>query len=201
MATPDGFFDMKSTAKQSGLSPSVIRMWELRYRWPNPRRMSNGYRIYTPAQIEELRRVGQLVRSGTPISQLVDKDGCLSMPRTGERRSTFPQLPITTVQTNVLVTEESDAVRSELLAAFATLNAGRVVAVLARADQAHPRVRRAAWWVVTLAMAEIAADGRAVPDVDRIVAALCTSTRDEAAARRLIAEGEAFVRGAREQAA
>jgi hypothetical protein len=64
-------YNINDAGKACGLSPSVLRIWELRYGWPNPRRRANGYRAYTPHQVQELKRVAVLVKHGTPISQLI----------------------------------------------------------------------------------------------------------------------------------
>src|SRR4051812_44623865 len=63
--------NIKDTSKLTGLSPSVLRIWELRYGWPNPKRKSNGYRTYQPHQVDELKRVAGFVKDGVPISRLI----------------------------------------------------------------------------------------------------------------------------------
>ncbi len=63
--------NINEASKACGLSPSVLRIWELRYGWPSPRRKANGYRAYHPHQVQELRRVADLVRAGMPISSLI----------------------------------------------------------------------------------------------------------------------------------
>jgi DNA-binding transcriptional MerR regulator len=63
--------NINEASKACGLSPSVLRIWELRYGWPNPKRRSNGYRAYNPHQVQELKRAAELVKGGTPISALI----------------------------------------------------------------------------------------------------------------------------------
>lgn len=70
-STSNQSLNINEASKACGLSPSVLRIWELRYGWPNPKRKSNGYRAYNQHQVQELRRVAQLVKSGTPISNLI----------------------------------------------------------------------------------------------------------------------------------
>jgi DNA-binding transcriptional MerR regulator len=70
-APPSPQLNINEASKFCGLSPSVLRIWELRYGWPNPKRKPNGYRVYTTHQVQELRRVANLVRAGTPISELI----------------------------------------------------------------------------------------------------------------------------------
>lgn len=63
--------NINEASKACGLSPSVLRIWELRYGWPNPKRKPNGYRAYNQHQVQELKRVSDLVKRGTPISALI----------------------------------------------------------------------------------------------------------------------------------
>ena len=63
--------NINEASKACGLSPSVLRIWELRYGWPNPKRKANGYRAYNQHQVQELKRVSDLVKRGTPISALI----------------------------------------------------------------------------------------------------------------------------------
>lgn len=176
MAVPEGYHDMQSTAALSGLSPGVIRMWEARYGWPHPRRLPNGYRVYTPAQVEELRRVCQVVRAGTPIRQLIDADGNLALPRDPARRPTRPRL--------TRVSHEAGG--SRVLDAMERLDAAPVLAALAAADRLHPYERALLWMNVAKALAEVAAQGYTFPGREKVEQALATSTRDAAVAADLI---------------
>ena len=63
--------NINDASKACGLSPSVLRIWELRYGWPNPKRKANGYRYYQQHQVEELKRAADLVRNGMAISMLI----------------------------------------------------------------------------------------------------------------------------------
>src|SRR6187399_203758 len=63
--------NINEASKLCGLSPSVLRIWELRYGWPNPKRKPNGYRAYTMHQVQELKRMGELVKAGVPVSSLI----------------------------------------------------------------------------------------------------------------------------------
>lgn len=77
--------NINEASKASGLSPSVLRIWELRYGWPTPKRKANGYRSYSQHQIEDLRRISELVKHGTPISHLII-DGLPRWPTDQVRR-------------------------------------------------------------------------------------------------------------------
>lgn len=63
--------NINQASKASGLSPSVLRIWELRYGWPSPKRKPNGYRTYSIPQVEDLCRISELVKHGMSISQLI----------------------------------------------------------------------------------------------------------------------------------
>lgn len=88
-ATPNQSLNINEASKACGLSPSVLRIWELRYGWPNPKRKPNGYRAYNAHQVAELKRVASLVKSGTPISSII-VDGLPRWP-TDHSRSPVPR--------------------------------------------------------------------------------------------------------------
>jgi DICT domain-containing protein len=48
---------IKEVAERTGLAAGTIRTWEQRYGFPQPRRTSSGYRVYTEADVAALRRV------------------------------------------------------------------------------------------------------------------------------------------------
>ncbi len=86
MSTLPNAMNIKDTSKLTGLSPSVLRIWELRYGWPCPKRKPNGYRSYQQHQVDELKRIAQLVKEGTPISALI-VDGLPRWPTAGACRA------------------------------------------------------------------------------------------------------------------
>jgi DNA-binding transcriptional MerR regulator len=55
----------------SGVSEGLIRAWERRYGVLKPRRTASGYRAYTEADIEVLRRLKQLTAEGVSIAEAV----------------------------------------------------------------------------------------------------------------------------------
>lgn len=67
-AFPNGIL---SVARQVGLTPSVLRIWEDRYDWPRPARRKNQYRHYSDEEIRQLHAVAALVKSGRPISSII----------------------------------------------------------------------------------------------------------------------------------
>lgn len=86
--------NINEASKACGLSPSVLRIWELRYGWPSPKRKSNGYRAYNQHQVGELKRVAELVKSGTPISALII-DGLPRWPADNTHKRVVTGLPKT----------------------------------------------------------------------------------------------------------
>ncbi|MBA3709924.1 MAG: MerR family transcriptional regulator [Planctomycetes bacterium] len=139
MSNSANSFNIKDTSKATGLSPSVLRIWELRYGWPCPKRKSNGYRTYQPHQIEELRRVADLVKQGSPISTLI-VDGlprwpsanasAPSRPRLLERTRALPapddtiEAPLYRDLLNALETRHAPMVRQLLQRMFWTVRPG-----------------------------------------------------------------------------
>jgi len=77
------YLSIHAASKACGLTPSVLRIWELRYGWPNPNRRPNGYRAYSKHLIEDLKRVAEMVKSGTPISEIII-DGMPEFPKEPE---------------------------------------------------------------------------------------------------------------------
>lgn len=69
--TDKAFLSINEAAKAAGLSSSVLRIWEVRYGWPSPKRQPNGYRAYARHQVDELKRAANLVKAGLPISSLI----------------------------------------------------------------------------------------------------------------------------------
>lgn len=94
MSTTSNAMNIKDTSKLTGLSPSVLRIWELRYGWPCPKRKPNGYRSYQQHQVDELKRIAQLVKEGAPISTLI-VDGLPRWPTAGACRAATRTLPKT----------------------------------------------------------------------------------------------------------
>lgn len=63
--------NIHQVARAAGLTTSLLRVWESRYGWPSPRRLRNGYRIFTRHQMEEVVRAANLVRTGLAIGKLI----------------------------------------------------------------------------------------------------------------------------------
>lgn len=169
--------NINDASKACGLSPSVLRIWELRYGWPNPRRRGNGYRAYTVHQVQELKRVAQLVRIGTPISQLI-VDGLPRFPTD----TAVPQTPRGLPQTRALPRARNPLVarmQDEVIAALDTRNAPGAQERLQRAVwQLRPADEPAAVMVPILcAIAEARANGRPFAEAAALFAGVRTRTQ------------------------
>jgi DNA-binding transcriptional MerR regulator len=124
---------IRDAAMATGLSPSVIRVWEDRYGWPSPRRHRNGYRSFTRHEVEQLKRVATLVKAGTPISALI-VDGFPQFP-VDHSRPPMPRQKIITART---LPGASDAVsaslRDALCRALEDRHTGHVLETIQRAQ-------------------------------------------------------------------
>jgi DNA-binding transcriptional MerR regulator len=65
-------YQIDDVVEATGLSESVLRIWESRYGWPRPpRHPGNGYRLYSQAMVDDLKRMAELLKSGLKPSDLI----------------------------------------------------------------------------------------------------------------------------------
>jgi DICT domain-containing protein len=64
---------IKDVAQQTGIAAGTIRMWEQRYGFPAPERTPSGYRRYSPADVETLRRAQAYRRRGLSVTAAVQR--------------------------------------------------------------------------------------------------------------------------------
>src|SRR4051794_23806011 len=64
---------IRDVAEQTGLAAGTIRMWEQRYGFPTPQRTPAGYRLYSPEDVETLRRVVSLRSTGLSVSAALER--------------------------------------------------------------------------------------------------------------------------------
>ncbi len=64
---------IKDLAERTGLAAGTIRMWEQRHGFPEPARTASGYRRYTPADVEALRRVQAYRHRGLSVPAAIDR--------------------------------------------------------------------------------------------------------------------------------
>ena len=62
---------ISAVERDTGLSKDTLRMWERRYRFPQPGRDSYGERVYLPEQVEKLRMIKRLMDRGQRPGKLV----------------------------------------------------------------------------------------------------------------------------------
>lgn len=65
------YYTIQQVAQQTGLSKQVIRKWEDRYALITPHRLENGYRAYSPAEVQTIIEVNNLVQSGHTVKQAI----------------------------------------------------------------------------------------------------------------------------------
>ncbi|MCP4805740.1 MAG: MerR family transcriptional regulator [Proteobacteria bacterium] len=65
-------YKIKTVAELTGIPKNTLIAWERRYGLPQPARTDSGYRIYSDADVELLRRILGLREVGYRISEIVD---------------------------------------------------------------------------------------------------------------------------------
>ena len=65
-------YSIAAVSKLVDVSCHILRVWERRYGFPEPRRSESGQRRYSPEQVAVLRQLAGLGRSGRPIGALID---------------------------------------------------------------------------------------------------------------------------------
>ncbi|MBA3684277.1 MAG: MerR family transcriptional regulator [Planctomycetes bacterium] len=165
-------FDIEHASKASGLSAGVLRMWELRYGWPRPARLPNGYRVFTAYQIEDLKRMSALVKSGMLIGKLIDA----GMPKWPNDGTVKPKQAACLLEAARGLPQPRSAqardIRDRLIDALKIQNHGKTWELLLRATwEIHPNEQAlAAWLPCVVAMDEFADAGKPLPKREDIEA-------------------------------
>ncbi|HET6577779.1 MAG TPA: MerR family transcriptional regulator [Gemmatimonadales bacterium] len=87
VARSDRTYEIHEVAELTGLAPSRLRAWERRYEVVRPRRMPNGYRLYTGDQVTLLRAYARLIEAGERIGDLAARPCEQVLARAAETRS------------------------------------------------------------------------------------------------------------------
>lgn len=130
-------YSIQEAAERSGITTSELRIWQLRYKWPNPERLANGYRVYSRALIEQLTHAKAMRAAGYAVGQLI-QDGLYigrELEQAAERRP-----PRAVFQ---LPDDDRAVIREELAVALER----KVMAIVARELASlgiYPPARRAA---------------------------------------------------------
>jgi methanogenic corrinoid protein MtbC1 len=66
----DAHYPIQMTARLTGLSPYVLRIWEQRYRAVEPRRTPGNQRVYSRREIERLSLLRDVTQAGHSIGQV-----------------------------------------------------------------------------------------------------------------------------------
>ncbi|HEX3133720.1 MAG TPA: MerR family transcriptional regulator [Planctomycetota bacterium] len=124
-------FSIHDAAAASGLTPSVIRVWEERYGWPAPKRHRNGYRAFATHEIDELKRVADLVKGGMPISKII-VDGFPRWPEDGHKSA--PRHSVSAMRSLPLRPgRAAEGLREEIARSLEDLHVGHALEAIQRA--------------------------------------------------------------------
>src|SRR5258705_440848 len=74
LTRPDRTYEIHEVAELTGLAPARLRAWERRYEVVRPRRLPNGYRVYTADQVALLRAYARLIAGGERIGDLAGRE-------------------------------------------------------------------------------------------------------------------------------
>lgn len=107
--------------RDTGLSKDTLRMWERRYAFPSPSRDLLGERIYSPAQVDKLRIIKQLMdrgyRPGKIIGQSIENLRALG----SEAAQAPPALSNLGIYLELIRTHQLQKLRAELSQTMAQL--------------------------------------------------------------------------------
>jgi MerR family transcriptional regulator, light-induced transcriptional regulator len=85
--------NISAVERETGLSKDVLRIWERRYGFPEPRRDDNAERQYPQEQVAKLRAVKRLMDAGMRPGKLMRRSlaelNALAEARAGPRRDTL----------------------------------------------------------------------------------------------------------------
>lgn len=70
---PEKTYSIQQIADLTGLSKQLIRKWEDRYQIIQPKRLPNGYRVYTNSELQILTAISELTNSGLTVSQAIER--------------------------------------------------------------------------------------------------------------------------------
>jgi len=121
-------YSIGTAARLAGLSPSVVRMWEVRYRFLDPDRTGGGHRLYSDDDVRVLRAVKSLLDGGLRIGAVARMPRDAILAAAAQRA---PAGPPPGVGESALL-QDRDRLVEEILAAAAELDADRVASLLDR---------------------------------------------------------------------
>ena len=92
-SNPAALHPIQVVTRRTGISADVLRVWEKRYAVVTPLRSANGRRLYTDADIERLRLLVEVTRTGRTIGQVAALDNATLAARLAEEDRTVRTLP------------------------------------------------------------------------------------------------------------
>jgi DNA-binding transcriptional MerR regulator len=94
-------------AREAGVSPAVLRMWETRHGFPVPHRLSSGHRRYTHADVALVRQVIRLRDAGVRLETAIAEAAATRTPTSpsvfAELRRRHPSLPTHRLRKSTLI--------------------------------------------------------------------------------------------------
>lgn len=79
-AVPTGGLTIGDLAARTGLSPAVLRMWETRHGFPEPRRLASGHRRYDEADVELVQQVLARREAGIRLEIAIAEAAAMTAP-------------------------------------------------------------------------------------------------------------------------
>ena len=70
LTSPEGLYPIRTVAGLTGINPVTLRAWERRYGLIKPKRTPKGHRLYSAQDIEQIRRILELIDQGVAIGQI-----------------------------------------------------------------------------------------------------------------------------------
>ncbi len=94
---------INAVERETGISKELLRMWERRYRFPNPQRDDKGDRVYTPEDVNKLRLVRRLLDSGFRPGKIIDLQVSQLEELLQNRQSKYSHMqPVTQIENDLL---------------------------------------------------------------------------------------------------
>lgn len=112
---PDAVYPINAVSKLTGVSCHALRVWERRYGFPVPQRSASGHRRYGVEQVQLIKRISEMARSGRSIGELIAgmQAGRLKIevePQPGIQASNGDACPLDEFMTQLLQGELNAAV-------------------------------------------------------------------------------------------
>lgn len=77
----DACYPIRAVVRMTGVGAATLRAWERRYGLVEPSRSESGQRLYSPADVERIRRIVTMVDNGISPSRVAD---ALALQESGE---------------------------------------------------------------------------------------------------------------------